>query len=104
MIIGENGRPNDGKDFAIPARRSNATELTLLDNDLCAKECQKARMIEQKCAIVFIVFYEAFSLLLDGLVDGSECGGVFSWRMRGGGAEWPCAERRGGPRPCDWLD
>ena len=26
-------------------------------------------MAEQKCAIVFIVVYEAFSLLLDGLVD-----------------------------------
>ena len=40
-------------------------------------------MTEQKFTIVFIVVYEAFSLLLDGLVDGGECD-EFSWGcMRG---------------------
>ena len=46
-------------------------------------------MIEQKCAIVFIVFYEAFSLLLDGLVDGGECSNVVQLRdARSAGTTW----------------
>ena len=59
-------------------------------------------MIEQKCAIVFIVFYEAFSLLLDGLVDGGECSNVVQLRdARSAGTTWRLASPR---LYLDWLD
>ena len=50
-------------------------------------------MIEQKCGIVFIVFYEEFSLLLDGLedVDGCgcyECGAIAGCALLCAGTTW----------------